>query len=360
MKSIASCWRIAWLALAVCAVAPAAHALRRVPVKAVGDSELMVATKAGRGVLPVYVSDDWRHPLPGVTRVLIVIHGFRRNAGTYYAIARRTVSAAGPAGSGTLVIAPQFLATMDVEAHHLPADTLRWSLTGWQGGEDAVAPAPISSFAALDAILARLADRTRFPDLRTVVIAGHSGGGQVVQRYAILGRGAAALPAGIAVRYVVANPSSYAWFSDERPDGKGGFAPFKAASCPRFDHWKYGMVGLPPYAGDASPAALERSYLTRDVVYLLGTADTNPHHPALDRSCMGEAQGPYRLARGLAYTRYLRARDGAAFHQHVFLVPGVGHSAKGMLTSACGLAVLFAASPTDREHGAGCSPDKKP
>ncbi len=88
------------------------------------------------------------------------------------------------------------------------------------------------------------------------------------------------------------------------------------------------MVGLPPYAGDANSTALERSYLARDVIYLLGTADTNPQHPALDRSCMAEAQGPHPLARGLAYTRYLRTRDGAAFHQRVFLIPGVGHSAK--------------------------------
>ena len=107
------------------------------------------------------------------------------------------------------------------------------------------------------------------------------------------------------------------------------------------------MVGLPPYAGDASPEALERAYLGRDVIYLLGTKDTNPQHRALDRSCMAEAQGPYRLARGLAYTRYLRKRHGAAFQQLVFMVPGVGHGAKGILTSSCGLNALFAASPAD-------------
>ena len=292
-------------------------------------------------MLPLYVSRDWTHPLPGVARAVIVIHGYLRNADAYYAIARRALQAAGAAGDDTLLIAPQFLAALDIAPHHLPADTLRWTLTGWEGGENALAPAPISSFGALDAILARLADRTRFPDLRSVVIAGHSGGGQVVQRYAILGRGGAALPAGVTVRYVVANPSSYAWFSDDRPDGKDGFAPFDTASCPRFDHWKYGMRGLPPYAGGATQAELEHTYLTRNVIYLLGTADTNPHHPALDRSCMGEAQGPYRLARGLAYTKYLRRRDGAAFQQPVHLIQGIGHDAIGMLTSACGLAALF-------------------
>ena len=343
-------WLIALLPLLLlCTAVPAARALRRVPVAAIGDARLTVTTPAGSGVLPLYVSREWNHPLPRVTRAVIVLHGYLRNADTYYAVARRALRAAGRAGDRTLLIAPQFLAPLDISAHQLPADTLRWSFTGWQGGENAIAPAPISSFAALDAILARLADRTRFPDLRRIVIAGHSGGGQVAQRYAILGRGAASLPAGMSVRYVVANPSSYAWFSDERPTGKGGFARFDASACPRFDHWKYGMRGLPPYAGGARPTALERTYLARNVIYLLGTADTNPHHPALDRTCMAEAQGPSRLARGLNYVRYLRRRDGAAFHQRVFLVPGVGHHASGMFTSACGLAALF-----DR---AGCSAD---
>lgn len=329
------------LFLLLCAVAPAAQALRRVPVAAVADGRLAVATEAGTGVLPLYVSRDWNRALPRITRAVIVIHGYLRNADTYYATAREALAAAGSAGAGTILIAPQFLADIDVRAHDLPPNVLHWSFTGWEGGGNALGPAPISSFAAMDAILARLADPHRFPDLRSVVIAGHSGGAQVVQRYAILSRGPALLPAGVRLRFVVANPSSYAWFSKERPDGEGGFTSFNLAACPGFNVWKYGMAGLPPYAAGASPDALKHAYLARDVIYLLGTADTNPHHPALDRSCMAEAQGPTRLARGLAYTAYLRARGGSAFHQHVVLVPGIGHNARRMLTSACGLAALF-------------------
>jgi trehalose 6-phosphate synthase len=57
-----------------------------------------------------------------------------------------------------------------------------------------------------------------FPDLKTVVLAGHSGGGQLVHRYAVVGKAPAALAsAGIHLRYVVANPSSYVYFSDARP-----------------------------------------------------------------------------------------------------------------------------------------------
>jgi len=59
----------------------------------------------------------------------------------------------------------------------------------WEGGDNANGPITVSSFEALDAILGRLADRTIFPNLKTVVLAGHSGGAQVVQHYAIVGKG---------------------------------------------------------------------------------------------------------------------------------------------------------------------------
>jgi hypothetical protein len=41
-------------------------------------------------------------------------------------------------------------------------------------------------------------------------------------------------------------------------------------------------------------AALEQTYVARKVIYLLGALDTNPNHPALDKTCMAEAEGPYR------------------------------------------------------------------
>ena len=86
-------WRTVMLALPLCA-APRSPCAPACAGEGHWDSPLTVATKAGRGVLPLYVSRDWTNPLPGVTRALIVIHGFRRNAGTYFAIARHTVRAA--------------------------------------------------------------------------------------------------------------------------------------------------------------------------------------------------------------------------------------------------------------------------
>lgn len=309
------------------------------PVKVVADARLSVG---GQGLLPLYLSSDWSMPLPAISRAIIVLHGRLRNADEYYISAHTAQVAAGDDGKSALMIVPQFLAEVDIEAHKLPADTLRWSLTGWEGGDAALAPNPLSSFDALDAILAKLSDRRIFPNLKQVVIAGHSGGGQVAQRYAIAGKGEAALSRQhIDIRYVVANPSSYAYFGNERP------VPAIAASCPGYNVWKYGMEQRPPYLADATPAALEQRYVERDVVYLLGALDTKP---AADKTCMGEAQGPNRYARGHAYADVMAKRNHGTPNHRVWDVAGVGHDGDKMLTSKCGLAALFDSPGCDAER----------
>lgn len=303
------------------------------PVKEIADSRIAVGDRA---TLPLYLSADWSKPLPGINRAVLILHGRLRDADVYFRSAKTAQAAAGDAGKAAIMIVPQFLAGIDVDAYQLPPETLRWTLDGWEGGEPARGPTSASSFDALDAILAKLADRTIFPNLKQVVVAGHSGGAQVVQRYAIAGKGEAALTArGIAVRYVVANPSSYAYFDDQRPD------PSIAASCPGYNDWKYGMDARPAYLAGPTVSALEQAYVVRRVIYLLGTKDTNPNHPALDKTCMAEAEGPYRYARGHAYAAVMQARDAGTPHHSLWDVPGVGHDGDKMLTSPCGLKALF-------------------
>ncbi|UGX99744.1 alpha/beta hydrolase [Bradyrhizobium quebecense] len=335
--------RQAWLAALALLAMTAAHApiasatqtriaRDRKPVKEIASGRIAV----GSATFPVYLSADWSNPLPDVTRAVLVLHGVLRNADDYFRAALSAQAAAGDTGKSTLMIAPQFLIEPDVEAFKLPAETLRWSLYGWQGGEPALAPGPVSSFEALDAILAKLGDRKLFPNLKQVVVFGHSGGGQVVQRYAIAVKGdQVLLREGIGVRYVVANPSSYAYFTKERPQ------PAIAAKCEGYNSWKFGMDDRPPYLAEPTPAALEQAYVARRVIYLLGTLDTNPNHPALDKSCMAEAEGPYRYARGHSYVAAMQARDHGATNHSVWDVAGVGHEGGKMLNSPCGLTAVF-------------------
>jgi pimeloyl-ACP methyl ester carboxylesterase len=322
------------------------------PVSIVGPERLEVTTAKGSGVLPLYLSADLTHPQPTIRRALIVFHGKLRNADVYNASGLRAIKTAGSEGKDTLLITPQFLSQADVDAFHLPSNTLHWAPEAWMGGEDAL-NAPVSSFDCIDAILAQLANRKTFPNLKTVVVAGHSGGGQVVQRYAVVGRGGDALEsAGIHVRYVIANPSSYLYFSPERPvldtTQSFSFAPPRKSCNGHYDNWKYGVHDVPPYVGDSDFKELETQYVHRDVVTLLGTKDIDPDHPALDKSCSGEDEGPYRFFRGKAYFAYMTTRHpemaspGAS--QQLWFIPGVEHDGDKMFNSPCGLIALFANS----------------
>jgi pimeloyl-ACP methyl ester carboxylesterase len=299
------------------------------PVAEVGKETIEVADGA---FLPIYVSRDWTKPLPDIERAVIVQHGHARDADVYFKTGLTAQAAAGEAGKKALMISPQFIDQLDFDRRHVAPDILRYTPEGWEGGYDAIGPKAVSSFAAFDAILKKLADRRLFPNLKTVVLAGHSGGGQVVQRYAVVGNAAKALAsAGIAVRYVVANPSSYAYFSPDRPE------PEIAKECPGYNDWKYGMDRLPGYAAGKTPAELEKDYVSRRVIYMLGALDVDPNHPLLDKSCMAEAQGPSRRARGHNYI----ARDNGAPNHTLYEIANVGHDGDKMFTSACGLTALF-------------------
>jgi pimeloyl-ACP methyl ester carboxylesterase len=317
------------------------------PVTVIAPQRLAVTTPAGKGLLPLYVSRDWSKPQPDITRAIVFFHGKLRNADVYNASGLKAIEAAGAAGKHTVLITPQFLGQVDVNEHHVANDVLRWAPEAWMAGADAISPAAISSYSAMDAILAQLSDRTIFPNLKDVVVAGHSGGGQVVQRYAVVGRGEAALlKAGTSVRYVVANPSSYVYFNTDRPqlDSKltdMRFAPFDGGSCKKFNRWKFGVEDPPPYVGENLFANMEAAYARRDVIYLLGLDDTDPNHPELDKTCGAEAEGPYRLFRGTAYFRYMQSRHPNALTQQLWDVPGVGHDGDRMFNSQCGLAALF-------------------
>ncbi len=293
------------------------------------DRQFTVSTARGSGIVRYFGTASLAGDA-SVTRAFVVVHGVLRDADYYFDTARKAVARARAAH--VLVIAPQFVEKADLAGHDVPAATLRWD-GEWPGGADALAPARISSYDVLDAMLARLSDRSRFPHLREIVVAGHSAGGQIVQRYAAVGRAPQLDPgARVPVKLVVANPSSYFYFDDWRP------AP--QVHCPDVDSWRYGIAGAPRYVS-GTPAQLVARYVERRVTYLLGMLDTNSHEDDLDRSCGGEAQGATRLARGTNYIAYVHRQHPGGTMQTYAFVPGVPHDNRRMFTSPCGLAVLF-------------------
>jgi pimeloyl-ACP methyl ester carboxylesterase len=304
------------------------------------DREFLVTTQQGSGTA-LYFGSSSLDGDRSVERAVIIVHGVLRNADVYYDTGRIAVDHARAAH--TLVIAPEFVEPDDLEGNKLPANTLRWSDL-WPAGEDALAPVPISTYDVFDAMLARLSDRARFPKIREIVLVGHSAGGQIVQRYAVVGKAPQLDPSSpIPVHLIVANPSSYFYFDDTRP--------VPQTDCAEFNKWRYGIAGAPRYV-EGTASALERRYVRRHVSYLLGTADTNPNEDDLDRTCAGEAQGPFRFARGKNYIAYLKTRHPEGTNHDYAFVIGVPHDNRRMFTSPCGIGVIFDRSTAScGEHG---------
>lgn len=302
------------------------------------NRQFAVATAQGTGIARYFGTGSLEGDA-GITRALIIVHGVLRDADYYFDTGVRAAQHAREL-KNTLVISPQFVEAEDLAGQSVPAGTLRWD-SKWPGGSPAVAPAPISTYAVFDAMIERLSDRSRFPALREIVLVGHSAGGQIVQRYAVVGR-AAQLDAGggSPVHLIVANPSSYFYFDDTRP--------VPQQNCPDFNQWRYGLAGAPPYV-TGTAAELEKRYMYRRVTYLLGAADTNPKEEDLDVSCGGEAQGPNRFERGWNYIGYIRRLHPLQTAQRYAVVPGVGHDNRRMFDSPCGIAIIFGRNET------GCS-----
>lgn len=83
----------------------------------------------------------------------------------------------------------------------------------WMYGLD---QGPISSFSAVDQVMGRLLSKRRYPNLQKITILGHGGGGQFVHRYAVANN-VDGTSGAVAIKYVVANPSTLLFLSDERP-----------------------------------------------------------------------------------------------------------------------------------------------
>jgi len=301
----------------------------------VPDARCAVRVEVAEGVyLPAFATHDPAVGDASVTRVVVVVHGTNRNADDYFAT---MVEAARLAGvlSSTVIVAPHFQTAEDLPA----ADEAFWSSSGWKRGhlssEDGPRPR-VSSYAALDALVERLADRARFPAVREIVVTGHSAGGQVAHRYAA-GSGEEDAHPGLRFRYVVANPSTYLYPGPERQDGAAWTIPDTLA-CPDYDDWHYGLRNLNTYMSAVGPDLAAEHLLSRDVTLLLGTADTATS--LLDQSCGANLQGSRRLFRGRTLVRYLDARFPGHRHR-AFEVVGVGHSSSGIYTSGVGRAVLF-------------------
>ena len=191
------------------------------------------------------------------------------------------------------------------------------------------------------------------------MIAGHSAGGRFVSRYAMVNQVHEQLA--VSVRYVVANPSAYAYLDALRPTSSAipstvaaaapgyvapalttppeAFVRFSdAPNCTTYDSWPYGLQNRTGASARLSDEQLRKHSAHRPTTYLLGELDILPLYN-FDSSCAAMAQGATRLARGLAFAKHMNDRHGAQ-HKHA-VVPACGHSARCMFSADVALPVLF-------------------
>ena len=275
-----------------------------------------------------------------IRRALIVVHGSDRDAQGYFQIAIAAARLAG-ALDDTIVISPRFASRDGLTCRDtLAAEEINWPCEGnsWRSGGNAIGTT-LTSFDLADEILRKTATKTVFPNLDVVVVAGHSAGGQFVTRYEMANRVHDTL--GVQLRYVVANPSSYAYPYLTRPvagKGKIAFRPFNERSCASYNQWPYGLDDLHGYTEKANADVLRKQLTVRPTTYLLGERDVLPSD-GFDTSCAAMAQGPTRLARGRAFVAYVNQRLRA--HHVVTVVPDCGHDALCMFTADSTWPALF-------------------
>jgi len=310
-----------------------------------GGTERMAVGEGHVTVWRTHALTDGTHA--EVERALVMIHGTARNAEDYFRWALASAAAAGRTAQ-TVVVAPHFKArTTDGLGDDVEEREWFWSNEGWKAGE-AARNGAVSSFTVIDQLVEQLNNSTHFPNLKQVVVAGHSAGGQFVERYAVLNRVDGRLRT--RMRYVVANPSSYMYLDEVRLSSgatcaaKGGctgeFVPYwDAENCTTYNRYRYGPERLPPYAEGLSAEQARTQYVKRTVTYLAGELDTRTDDASLDHSCPAVAQGQNRRERAINFWNYMQTHLRAA---HSFAIaPGCGHSAVCVFAGPAGVAAVF-------------------
>lgn len=348
--------RFAFLLFAAAAAALAAPCITATP-----DCTESVAIGKQTPHIVVYRSFPLQSRNEAITRALVLVHGGGRDANNEF---RTALAAAFLAGAleDTILIAPRFASNSGNNVATACRDSLapgelNWVCDvqqpdSWRVGGGAIGNAKVTSYDEIDEILRELARKEIFPNLKGIVVAGHSAGGMFVTRYEMANQVHEKL--GVPVAYVVSNPNIYAYLDGFRPGAPGPqsatdpaapgvpvgpFVPFPdAGNCTTFNDWPYGIHNRTGYTARLSEEQLRKQAANRPTTYLLGDLDILPA-PNWDPSCPAMAQGLTRLSRGVNFGVYINQRFGAA-HRTV-VVRFCGHNSRCMFTADVALPLIF-------------------
>ena len=266
----------------------------------------------------------------GITRAVIVVHGSGRKVEDYFAsVVDNIPSSPTPSRDWrgkTIVLAPYFQEKGDA----LNKKTEAWWKDDWVTGG---ASGGVSSYEVVDTMVARLRNGT-FPNLRWVVITGHSAGGQFVQRYAAFTDvDMQREPNTALVKFVPSNPSSYLYLNEYRyDDAQKEWVIPHGKKTKGYNEFKYGLEDLDDYAR-VRGATWARTYLPkRQIELLAGTADVVADE-SFDDSREAMLQGHSRYERAQLFDAFMN-QFFKPNHFAITPVPGVGHDHRLIYASA--------------------------
>lgn len=217
-----------------------------------------------------------------------------------------------------------------------------WKSVEWADGSPCYEPSDArgaGGFEALDAAVDFFLDTDRFPQLRNVVVAGFSLGGQLVNRYATFRSN----NQDDRVLFWISSPNSFVYLQDTRPVE---IEP----NCSDYNEYKYGLSGTLPSYYSQSKKKLDTSglisqYLNQSITYLCGTQDTF----AGNTDCAANAQGAHHVSKMYHWTQeYLPNLPGSTSvigqlpsNSQLRWVAKTGHEDWKIITSDPGVETLW-------------------
>ncbi|KAF9038275.1 hypothetical protein BDZ89DRAFT_410525 [Hymenopellis radicata] len=297
-----------------------------------------VVDKDSNAKIPLYQSSGVDPK--AVKRAVIILPGKPRDCWYYWTVMNNALYVAAEADPSIKreeisILGPCFFAENDLNAGAAKSDQLLWGLTTWVRGASNVGPSSIKDFSAydvIDSLVDYYMDTDTFPNLNVVMIAGHSAGAQMAQRYLALRK---STKNDERLHYWIANPGSILWLTEDRP--------LPNDACEGVDKYKYGLAdGFPAYAKkDAKKKGREgivSRYRQRNAHYAWGLADEG----AGDTRCQAQTQGMTHLERGQNFVAMLDGMSGGMpNHTTVDFVVGASHDNVEMMNSAAGGDKLF-------------------
>ncbi|EPQ32037.1 uncharacterized protein PFL1_00235 [Pseudozyma flocculosa PF-1] len=319
------------------------------PDSAWGWSTIKPASGSEQVTVPVRGSSasiltlmDSSYTASKIKTVLIQVHGHGRDPWNYYnhntAARSKAESSLGVDPSTVLSIAPFFMGIGDKNNGAIPegnpSNWLCFEGDYWAGGYSNLCPdgvQGVSSFEAMDALVAWASNRSRFPNVDRVVISGHSLGGQFVQRYAHFGRPSTSAE----LHFWVGNAASFLYYSKDRPVPLADLT-----ACKAYNRYLYGSAALSDRLGAygvGDIGAAQSTYNSRNVHLGIGLQD----HAAGVLGCEAKVQGSGHYERATGYINYLRQFKGGFPSRHTVDYVTSSHDARTMLTKKVTLQRLF-------------------